>query len=196
MKIRKKYVLGIMASPRISGNSDILLDRALLGARNRGAHTEKIILNCLNFSCCQECESPGERGVCKIKDDLQDVYLKINQANALILCSPIFFGSLSAQAKMLIDRFQCFWQFKRHNRGKIERNTKKAAFICVSAGKREDFFLNARSIVKNFFATLDADYITELFCPLVEHKADILEHPKKLDKAFILGETLVKSVSV
>ncbi len=47
------YVLGINGSPRVGGNTDILLDKALEGAKNKGAKTEKIILNKLKFSPCQ-----------------------------------------------------------------------------------------------------------------------------------------------
>ncbi|MFC1675417.1 NAD(P)H-dependent oxidoreductase, partial [Candidatus Omnitrophota bacterium] len=44
------YVLGINASPRIGGNTDLLLDQALKGAANKGAKTEKVMLNSLKFS--------------------------------------------------------------------------------------------------------------------------------------------------
>jgi multimeric flavodoxin WrbA len=94
------------------GNTDILLDKVLEGARNRGANTEKVILNTLKFSPCQECEKVREDGTCRIKDDMQPLYEKIKKADALILASPIFFGSLSAQTKMMIDRFQCLWLAK------------------------------------------------------------------------------------
>ena len=95
-------VLGISGSPRRGGNTDILLDRILEGTESKGAEVEKIILNKLKFVPCQECENIKDDGTCIIEDDMQLVYEKIKQSDALILASPIFFGSLSAQTKMMI----------------------------------------------------------------------------------------------
>ena len=50
-------ILGINGSPRIGGNTDILLDKALEGAKSKGAQVEKVILNQLKFVPCQECEN-------------------------------------------------------------------------------------------------------------------------------------------
>ena len=105
-------ILGINGSPRIGGNTDILLDKVLEGAKAKGAKTEKVILNTLKFSPCQECENIRDDGTCIIEDDMQPLYKKIEEAEAVILASPIFFGSLSAQTKMMIDRFQCLWRAK------------------------------------------------------------------------------------
>ena len=105
-------VLGINGSPRIGGNTDILLDKVLEGAESRGAQTEKVILNRLKFSPCQECENMRDDGTCLVEDDMQPLYKKIGEADAIVLASPIFFGSLSAQTKMMVDRFQCLWRAK------------------------------------------------------------------------------------
>src|SRR3989338_614183 len=106
------YVLGINGSPRIGGNTNLLLDKALEGAKNKGAKIEKVILNKLKIVPCQECEVVRDDGTCKIEDDFQPLYDKIKKADAIILASPIFFGSLSAQTKIMIDRFQCYWRYK------------------------------------------------------------------------------------
>lgn len=187
------YILGINGSPRIGGNTDILLDKALEGASSKGARTEKTILNTLKFSPCQECENIRDDGSCIIEDELQPLYNKIEQADVLILASPIFFGSLTAQTKMMIDRFQCLWRAKYIL--KIDRFKKKrtGAFISVEASTREDFFDNARSIVKNLFAIIDADYKEELFCSGIDEKASILKHPDALKKAFELGQRITSS---
>ena len=182
-------VLGINGSPRVGGNTDILLEEALKGASREGARTEKIVLNNLNFSPCQECENARDDGTCIIEDDLQPIYQKINEADVIILASPIFFGSLSAQMKMMIDRFQCLWRAKylvKKNVGK----KRKGGFISVEASTRKNFFDNAKSIVKNFFAVIDVDYQEELFCSGVSEKGDILKHPNFLKRAFELGRGL------
>ena len=183
-------VLGISGSPRIDGNTDILLDKVLEGARVRGAKTEKIILNTLKFSPCQECENVRDNGICIIEDDMQSLYRRVDKANAIVLASPIFFGSLTAQTKMMVDRFQCRWRAKYVIKKESPGKRKKGGFISVGASRRKDFFNNAKSIVKNLFATIGADYKEELFCSGIDKKGDILKHPNLLKEAFELGERI------
>ena len=183
-------ILGINGSPRIGGNTDILLDKVLEGARAKGAKIEKIILNTLKFSPCQECSELRDDGTCIVEDDMQTLYKKIKEADAVVLASPIFFGSLTAQTKMMIDRFQCVWRAKYILKKDVFKKKRKGAFISVEASTREDFFDNARSIVKNLFATIDADYKEELLCPGVDEKGRILKYPDVLKKAFELGERI------
>ncbi|MEK6647656.1 MAG: flavodoxin family protein [Candidatus Firestonebacteria bacterium] len=180
-------ILGIQGSPRIGGNTDILLDKALSGASSKGAYVEKIILNKLKFSPCLECENTKNDGTCIVNDEMQIIYKKIKEVDALILASPIFFGSVSAQVKMMVDRFQCPWRAKYIYKNDVFGKKKIGGFICVSAGGKNDFFNNAKSIVKNLFVTINVSYQEELFCKGVEEKGDIIKHPDFLQKAFELG---------
>jgi len=189
---RKRFeVLGITGSPRIGGNTDILLDKALLGAKEKGGLVEKVILNNLKMVPCQECAKINNDSTCRIEDDFQRLYEKIKKANAIILASPIFFGSVSAQTKIMIDRFQCAWRYKYALKKKPSRKPIPGAFISVEASAREEFLNNAKSVVKNFFATAEIAYTGELMCRGVEDKGDILKHPDLLEKAFELGKGLV-----
>lgn len=184
------FILGINGSPRIGGNTDILLDRVLVGAMISGANTEKIVINSLTFSPCQECKNTRDDGVCIIEDDMQIIYKKVKEANAIILASPIFFGSLTAQMKMMIDRFQCIWKAKYIYKKDLYKTMRTGAFICVAASKRRDFFNNAKSIVRNFFKVISVDYKEDLFCQGVDEKGEILKHPEFLKSAFELGERI------
>ncbi|MBL7156638.1 MAG: flavodoxin family protein [Candidatus Omnitrophica bacterium] len=185
------YILGILGSPRKNGNTDTLLEKALIGARSKGAKTEKIVLNDLKMVPCQECKDVKGDGTCKIEDDFQETFKKIKEADAVIFASPIFFGSLSAQSKILIDRFQCAWRYKymtQKTEGRGQRTEKKTgALILVEASKRDDFLANAKSIIKNFFATASLNYKEELLCKGLDYKGAVLEQKELLDKAFELG---------
>lgn len=180
-------VLGINGSPRIGGNTDILLDKALEGAKDAGADTEKIALGGLTFSPCLECERLKDYGNCIVEDDMRAVYKKVKEADALIVASPVFFGSLSAQTKMMIDRFQCAWGAKYILKKDIFKK-KTGAFISAAASDRKDFFENSKAIVKNFFAVVNAAYKEELFCSGVDEKAAVLKRGDCLEKARRLGE--------
>ena len=180
-------ILGISGSPRKGGNTDLLLDEALEVAREKGAKTKKITLSELNFSPCMECENIRKDGVCILKDDLQMLYSEIENSDGIILASPIFFGSISAQTKMMIDRFQCLWLAKNIFKTYKSKKRKVGAFICVEASMRKDFFENAKSIVRNFFATIDTDYREELLCSGIDKKATVKEKPECLKAACKIG---------
>ncbi len=186
-------ILGLCGSPMINGNTEILLDHALEGAKNKGAEVEKVILNTLNFVPCQECEEVRDDGICLINDDMQMVYRKIDEANAIILASPIFFGTLTAQTKMMIDRFQCLWLAKYRFSTRKSDDNRLGAFICVEATSRKDFFENARAIVKNLFVTIDTIYKEELLSTKIEGKGMILRDKESLEKAFEIGERIVNN---
>jgi len=187
------YILGINGSPRAGGNTDILLDEALRGAASCGARTGKISLNALRYAPCQECERINDDGSCVIQDDMEVVYAGVREADALILASPIFFGSLSAQTKMMIDRFQCAWIARHRLKREIFSRQKTCAFISVGASSRRDFFENARSIVKNWCATVNAHYDGELFCPGVDEKGSVRAHPDYVREAYGVGRRLASA---
>ncbi len=115
-------------------------------------------------------------------------------ADAIILASPIFFGSLPAQVKAMIDRFQCCWVAK-NVLGKSDKEKKKKGFlILVEASNRDKFFKNAESIVKNFFAVKDIQFSANIYCPGVDKAADILKDQRCLQQTFELGKKIVKTV--
>jgi multimeric flavodoxin WrbA len=185
-------VLGICASPRSGGNTDVLLNRVLEGASSNGAIVEKIALEDLKISPVkeEEYEKVSSSGLSVVDDDIHLIFKKIQECDALVLASPIFFGSLSAQAKMMIDRFQCVWLAKSIKKMNIFSKKISGAFLCVEATEREDFFANAKSIVRHFFATISADYKEELFCPGLDKKGSALARQDYLDKAYELGKLI------
>ena len=186
-------ILAIQASPRIGGNTDILTDKALEGAKAKGAEIEKIVLSILKFSPCLECEKINHDGTCLVSDDFQMIFEKIRDADVIIFASPIFFGSVSAQAKILIDRFQCTWIGKHIFKNDYFKKIKNGAFIAVEASNRKDFLDNAKSIVKNLFAVIKVKYTQEILATGITEKADILKHQEILKGAFELGQNLVLS---
>lgn len=186
-------VLGIMASPRINGNSDILLDKVLSAAEKNGARTEKIVINNLRFVGCQSCEDVKDSGACKIEDDFQRIYAAVSCADALVISCPIFFGSITAQLKTMIDRFQCHWRAKNITQTIPEKSLKPGAFICVQASSRSDFFDNAKFIIRHFFATIGVEYRAEIFCSQTDKKGSITNFPHFLEKASRLGEDLARA---
>ena len=185
--------VGISASPRRSGNSEILLDRALEGAASAGADIGKIVLSELDFKPCQECGGCDNSGVCVIRDGMDRIYGELDKAGAVLIASPVFFANLSAQAKMMIDRFQCAWIAKYILKPRSPVKRRRGIFIATAGSYRKDHFKNAGSVVKAFFATIDAEYAGELFCGGIEKTLVISQDEKTLNKAYELGKGLVKA---
>lgn len=101
----KKKVLVISASPRRGGNSDLLCDALIRGAQEAGNLTEKISLRDKNLHPCNACETCLENGgICAQEDDMAEILEKMIAADVIVMATPVYFYSMSAQIKMLIDR--------------------------------------------------------------------------------------------
>ena len=101
-------ILGILGSPRIGGNSDVLLDQALAGARDGGAETEKIILSRKKIAGCLDCGKCNEAGICAVKDDMKEIQEKILAADTVIHSGPVYFWGMTSQMKAYLDRWCVF----------------------------------------------------------------------------------------
>jgi multimeric flavodoxin WrbA len=185
-------VLGIMGSPRRQSNTEILLDKALEGAREAGAEVEKVLVSELKISPCLEIYACRKDGNCVIKDDMRSLYAKLLEADHIILASPIFFYSITSQAKAIIDRCQALW-VRRHElgMGKEDKRVRRGVFISVGATQGKKLFDGAVLTVKYFFDAIGVEYSGDLLVRGVDSKAQIKEHPATLQDAFRLGRELV-----
>ena len=118
------------------------------------------------------------------------VYPKLRQADRLILTSPIFFLSVSAQAKAMIDRCQSLWVTKYILHRPISDKKRQGLFISVGHWKGEGNFRCATTVVRAFFVTLDVKYEGELLFGRIEKKGEILKHPTACQEAFDAGVRL------
>ena len=99
-----KNVLIISSSPRKGGNSDILCDAFAEGAKETGNEVEKVRIADLTIGYCTGCYACQKTGTCAITDDAQSVIDKMMAADVIALASPVYFYSICAQLKALIDR--------------------------------------------------------------------------------------------
>ena len=100
-----KKVLILSASPRQGGNSDLLCDRFLEGARQAGHDVEKIFLRDLRIGYCTACGTCYNHGKsCPQKDDTPAVVNKMIAADVIVMATPVYFYTMNAQMKTLIDR--------------------------------------------------------------------------------------------
>lgn len=105
-----KNVLVLSGSPRMHGNSSLLCDEFIRGAQEAGHKTEKInitrkkVAGCLGCNVCYKND-----GVCIQKDDMAEIREKMEQADVIVLSSPIYFYSMTSQMKAVIDRTYAFY---------------------------------------------------------------------------------------
>jgi multimeric flavodoxin WrbA len=178
-----------MGSPRMKGNTDLLLDEALKGAASQRAEVEKILVDKLQIAPCKEYYGCLKDGKCVIKDDMDDIYDKLLAADAVIIASPMFFYTVSAQLMLLISRCQALWA-RKYVLKNLDIPEKRGAFIAVGATKGEKLFDGPKLTIKYFFQAINAKYTDELLVRGVDKKGEIKEHPTALSDAYELGKRL------
>lgn len=95
---------GISGSPTKGGNNEKIIELALDIAEEKGHEIEKILLSELNVMPCTDCGNCKKVKECSISDNMEGIYKKLEDSDAFIVSSPVFFGSVSAQLKALFDR--------------------------------------------------------------------------------------------
>jgi len=96
--------VGIVGSPRQGGNTEILTAHCLKAMAEEGLDTELIRLAGLDIRGCNACGYCFENDGCSIEDDLQPIFAKMLTADAIIVASPVYFGSATALVKGLLER--------------------------------------------------------------------------------------------
>lgn len=174
------------------GNSDLLLRQALAGAESVRANTEYIRLPDYKVSPCIECNACYATGKCEVQDDYQQLLKKILDADRIIFATPIFFMTICAQAKMLIDRCQCLWAYKYVLKKELITpvHDRRAMVIAVGGSRSKKQFECIRLTMNSYFDSLQVHYVANLFVNKIDALGDIEKHPSALNEAYRLGSLL------
>ena len=141
-------VVAIGGSPRVNGNSNYLIDRVLEELSSRGIETEKILLNQYKIGPCQAHDNCHDIKKCLQQDDAPWILEKYSQADGVVIASPVYFGSISAQVKTFFDR--TFFLFT-HN---IKTKAKCFGLIAIAGGVgQEETIQYLRKFVGHFGAS-------------------------------------------
>lgn len=105
-----KKVLILSGSPRKSGNSDLLCDEFARGAAESGHQVTKIRVAEKKIAYCRACYACRSTGKCVYRDDMAEILQQMIDADVLVLASPVYFYSIDAQLKTLIDRALARWR--------------------------------------------------------------------------------------
>ncbi|GAB4419474.1 MAG: flavodoxin family protein [Thermodesulfovibrionales bacterium] len=188
-------VIAFNGSPRIHGNTEVLLKETLKAVDEAGHEIRLFELNLTDIKPCQDCGGCDKTGECIIKDDMGEIYDAIREADRIILASPIFFFGLSAQAKIMIDRCQSFWCEKYLLKKPLPEGPygRRGLLLLVAGMKIEIGIQCAEATAKAFFRTISVPKHEVLSFTGVDAKGAILKHPTALRDAYQAGRDLLHS---
>jgi multimeric flavodoxin WrbA len=184
-----KFILILKSSPRNKANSSILADQVAEGARGAGAQVESFDLGKMSIlpcDACEGCHGPTSDGACILNDDMTDLYPKLRQADAIVLASPIYWFTFTAQLKLCIDR----WYALETAQGNVLHG--KSMGIVLTYGDTDPCTSGAVNAIRTF-----EDMARYLQMPIagmvygsVSNPGDALVQKDLLQKASALGEKL------
>jgi len=175
-------ILALIGSPRKGGNTDILVDQILKGAKTKGHTCEKLYLYKYKILPCTDCRKckRGEH-VCPVKDGMQKVYPKIACADVIIFGTPNYWNGPTAQMKLLFDRMRPF------SGGKGVKGKKGIVVSPAGAGPKA-----CGPLVEMFrmsFDYLEMKYAGKILVTAYD-KGEIAKDKKAMKRAYDLGASL------
>jgi multimeric flavodoxin WrbA len=212
-------VIAINGSPRKAWNTAMLLEKTLEGAASQGAGTELVHLYDLAFTGCTSCfacklKGGKSYGRCAVRDELTPILERIHHADALILGSPIYFGTVTGEMRSFMERLLFPYLMYTNPPSTLFERKMPTAFIYtmnVSEQQMKDYHynvhtgLNENVLTRTFgyaeslfsFETLQfedyAKMVFSYFDPEERKERRRTVFPRDLEKAFELGKRFGKS---
>ncbi len=183
-----KKILGIMGSPRMNGNTHILVGKILEGARDNGASAEIILLKDMDIKECDGCHTCWKGSDCSKKDDMNNIYPKIIESDIMVFGTPVYWYGPTALMKAFIDRFVYF--NCRENRAKIRNKS-----VAIAIPFEDEDSETARLLIEFFeksFNYLELQFVRKIIVPGVSARGEILDKEGHLDEAYEFGAGLIK----
>ncbi|MDD5081919.1 MAG: flavodoxin family protein [Dehalococcoidales bacterium] len=184
-----KKVLVVMGSPRKNGNSVILAKSVAKGATAAGGEVESFYLHQMNIKPCDACDAcQGENSQgCIINDDMQILYPKLRQADALVIASPVYWFTVAAQTKLFLDRIYAL----EGSSGNVLQG--KRIGIVLTYGDSDPFNSGAVNALRTFqdaFNYIGAPIVGMVYGSALK-AGDIKQNRDLMAKARELGRQLV-----
>ncbi len=155
-----KKILALMASPRKEKNTDKLLDYLLDGIKDEDYKINKIYLKDKKINPCTGCDYCGKAGLCVIDDYMDEIYKEFDSSDIIILAAPVYFNSVNAMAKNMIDRCQKYWSLKYSLNQEYKRGQDRIGIFLSTGGApfALDQFTGSRFVMEYFFKAINAEY--------------------------------------
>lgn len=183
-------VLVLEGSPRRGGNSEVLMDAVARGIVRGGGNLERIRVADLKVAPCVGCGGCDKTGHCVVKDEMTGLYEKIVAARRLLLVSPVYFYSLTAQLKAVVDRGQALWSRKhlQVKKGEWQDDPDRKGFlVAVAATKGARVFEGSILTAKYFFDATGFAYGGELLVRGIDRRGEMIRAVDDLARAEEFG---------
>lgn len=187
--MEEKKVLIFMGSPRKAGNSTTLAKQVAAGAEAAGARVESFYLHDMDIKPCDACDACRGKSEadCILDDDLKTLFPKLRQADVLVIASPIYWFTVSAQTKLFMDRWYALGGPEGHSfKG-------KRFGIVLTYADTDPFSSGAVNALRTFQDALN--YVGASRVGMVYGSAwepgEIKKNQELMEKAYDLGKQLV-----
>jgi len=184
-------VCGIIGSPNKKGNVSLLVNQVLEGAKSKGAEIETIYLNDLEIKPCQDCVEDPDPKYCIYDDDMNIIYDALDSCDVIVLGSPIYFDTVSAQTKLMIDRSNCLKPYIKKEDGtygfvRRKKSRNKGIFIAVEGTDRD--FSTILKTVKGFFMWANIELVDTILHHSEESQMGAVKNDKEtMARTFEIG---------
>jgi multimeric flavodoxin WrbA len=178
----KKRVLVLSGSARKNGNSSILCDQFISGAEEAGHESEKVYVSdkvinyCIGCSVCK-----GNGGKCVRQDDMSEIIEKMKLADVIVLATPVYFYSMDAQMKVLIDRTYA---------GYREMKNKDFYIIVTGAANEKHYFKTAVDGLKGFIRCVPGAKGKGIIYGIDSGEVGDVKNTKAMNEAYEMGKAV------
>jgi multimeric flavodoxin WrbA len=186
----------INGSPKPHGNTSTVLDAFLKGAESAGAETVQITLAKTEYKNCRGCNACHKDGVCIITDDFTKVFGEVMAADVLVLASPIYSMTVTAEMKAFIDRGQFLWAQKfitktlGFSKEHLARHT--GIYLATSGQNIPGIFDAAYPVVRAFFNDAGFSYTENVTFPGMDEHGSVKNWPEAVTDAERRGKEITE----
>ncbi len=185
-------MLVVLGSPRKNGNSETLARKVAEGVEEGAGTVEYIRLNELNIRPCQGCGGCEKTGNCVLKDDLTPLFKEVDEADRLMLVSPVYFYGLSGQCKIFGDRFQSRWARRYLLKERFRAGEGRKGYLLSTAATTGPKIFDCSVLTTRYiYDAMDVEYGGELLVKGVDKRKAVLEVPDEMVRAEQFGRDIV-----
>lgn len=180
-----KHVLGIIGSPRRGGNTETLVDTILASAVEKGASSEKVILNELDIAPCQACNGCQRTGSCIHEDDMEQILPLMEKSDVWVLGTPIYWWGPTAQFKLFVDRWygldqRCF-------------QGKKVIAAIPMGGGDDHYARHTIGMIRDICNYLGMEFVETVVAPGMNGRRSVRESNSVIESARLAGMRIMNS---
>ncbi len=177
-----KKILILSGSPRKGGNSDTLCDAFMRGALEAGNQVKKINVAEKNVHYCTGCYYCNDhKGECVFKDDMKEILQDIIDADVLVLASPVYFYSIDAQLKTVIDRTVARW---------LEVKDKEFYYIATCADEQMESLDTTFACFRGYADCVEGAKEMGIICGTGVYGKGEIDNSPVLEQAYQMGKSV------